>query len=134
MPFYAMTFMVFTLANVGLPGTSGFVGEFLSLLAVFRTNTTVAVIATLGIILSAAYALWLYRRVVFGVVEKPGLLHIPDMNAREMAALVPLIVFTVYFGFYPNAVLDVFASSVDALLSNLNFAGSVASTPVLSQL
>ena len=134
MPFYAMTFMVFTLANVGLPGTSGFVGEFLSLLAVFRTNTTVAAIATLGIILSAAYALWLYRRVVFGVVEKPGLLHIPDMNAREMAALVPLIVFTVYFGFYPNAVLDVFASSVDALLSNLNFAGSVASTPVLSQL
>ena len=126
MPFYAMTFMVFTLANVGLPGTSGFVGEFLALVAAFKANSTVAIFATLGVILSAAYALWLYRRVVFGVIEKPALAHMPDMSAREMAALVPLLAFTIYFGFYPNAVLDIFAASVDSLLANLQVAGDVA--------
>jgi NADH-quinone oxidoreductase subunit M len=119
MPFYAMTFMVFTLANVGLPGTSGFVGEFLALAGAFKTNTTVTVLATTGIIISAAYALWLYRRVIFGELIKPELAHMPDMNAREMAALIPIIYFTIHFGVYPAAVLEVFSASVESLLMGL---------------
>src|SRR4029077_9181907 len=90
MPLYAAAFMVFTLANGGLPGTSGFVGEFLTLLAVFKVNTTVALIATLGVILSAAYALWLYRRVVFGKLEKRNLAGILDLTPREMIIFAPL--------------------------------------------
>jgi NADH-quinone oxidoreductase subunit M len=124
MPFYAMTFMVFTLANVGLPGTSGFVGEFLALAGAFKTNTTVTFLATTGIILSAAYALWLYRRVVFGELIKPELAHMPDLNAREMAALVPIIYFTIHFGVYPAAVLEVFSASVESLLMGLAAAGT----------
>ena len=101
MPLYAFTFMVFTMANVGLPGTSGFVGEFLSLLGAFQANTWVAFFATTGVILSAAYALWLYRRVVFGKLEKPALMHLPDMTPRELATLAPLVVLTIFFGAYP---------------------------------
>ncbi len=126
MPFYAMTFMVFTLANVGLPGTSGFIGEFLTLAGAFRVNTTVAFLATFGIILSAAYALWLYRRVIFGKLEKPDLMHMTDMSGREMLALVPLIALTIFFGFYPAPILDVFAASVDQLLSGLAPPGNTA--------
>ena len=84
MPLYAFVFMVFTLANVGLPGTSGFVGEFLTLIGTFRVNTWVATLATLGTILSAAYALWLYRKVIFGKLEKPSLFHITDIGWREI--------------------------------------------------
>ncbi|MGE4246854.1 MAG: NADH-quinone oxidoreductase subunit M [Parvibaculaceae bacterium] len=116
MPAYAMMFMVFTLANVGLPGTSGFVGEFLTLVGAFKANTWVAFIATTGVILSAAYALWLYRRIIFGVLEKPSLAAIPDVNRREVAAILPLVILTVYFGFYPGPILDVFGVSVDNLL------------------
>ena len=134
MPFYAMTFMVFTLANVGLPGTSGFVGEFLSLTGAFKTNTTMAVLATTGIILSAAYALWLYRRVVFGEIARPELAHMPDMSAREMAALVPIIYFTIHFGVYPGAVLDIFAASVESLLSGLGAAGTAGLSGAASAL
>src|SRR5215204_6532127 len=80
MPVYAAVFLLFTLANVGLPGTSGFVGEFLTLLGTFRVNITVATLATLGVILSACYALWLYRKVVFGVIEKPALVGLRDLG------------------------------------------------------
>ena len=89
MPLYAFCFMVFTLANVGLPGTCGFVGEFLSLLGAFRINTWVAFLATTGIILSAAYALWLYRRIIFGKLEKPALKYITDLTWREVAVMTP---------------------------------------------
>jgi NADH-quinone oxidoreductase subunit M len=126
MPFYAMTFMVFTLANVGLPGTSGFVGEFLALAGAFKTNTTMTVLATTGIILSAAYALWLYRRMIFGELIKPELAHMPDMNAREMAALVPIIYCTIHFGVYPAAVLEVFSASVESLLMGLAPGGAAS--------
>jgi NADH-quinone oxidoreductase subunit M len=126
MPFYAMTFMIFTLANVGLPGTSGFVGEFLALTSAFKTNTTVAVLATTGVILSAAYALWLYRRVIFGQLSKPELAHMPDMSFREMVALVPIIYFTIHFGVYPAAVLDLFSASVESLLMGLPQAAAKA--------
>ncbi|MGH6864801.1 MAG: NADH-quinone oxidoreductase subunit M [Methyloceanibacter sp.] len=116
MPIYAFCFMVFTLANVGLPGTSGFVGEFLSLAGAFRINTSVAVLASTGIILSAAYALWLYRRVIFGKLEKPNLRVIKDLSGREIAVMVPLIVLTLFFGFYPAPILDVSAASVETLI------------------
>ena len=84
MPLYAAAFMVFTLANVGLPGTSGFVGEFLTLIGTFKVNIWVATLATLGVILSAGYALWLYRKVIFGKLEKPKLAGIKDLDYREI--------------------------------------------------
>jgi NADH-quinone oxidoreductase subunit M len=118
MPVYAAVFMVFTLANVGLPGTSGFIGEFLTLLGTFRVNIVVATLATFGVILSACYALWLYRKVIFGKLEKPSLAHITDMGWRETAIFVPLIVMTLLLGFYPKPVLDMSAASVTALLDN----------------
>ncbi|MEE9588138.1 MAG: NADH-quinone oxidoreductase subunit M [Hyphomicrobiaceae bacterium] len=126
MPIYAFCFMVFTLANVGLPGTSGFVGEFLSLVGAFRVNTWVAFLATTGVILSAAYALWLYRRVIFGKLEKPALQGILDMNSREIACLAPLVALTILFGVHPAPLLDVCAASVDALISNYQSALAAA--------
>jgi len=118
MPLYAAVFMVFTLANVGLPGTSGFVGEFLTLLGAFEVNTWVALLATTGIVLSAAYALWLYRRIIFGTITNPALKTIKDLSWREVAVMVPLILITIFFGFYPNPILDVSAVSVEALISD----------------
>jgi NADH-quinone oxidoreductase subunit M len=118
MPLYALAMMVFTMANVGLPGTSGFVGEFLTLLGAFRANTWVAIFATSGVILSAAYALYLYRRVIFGALEKASLRDILDLSPREVAVLAPLVVLTIFFGVYPAPVLDVTAKSVKNLLAN----------------
>ncbi|HVG50378.1 MAG TPA: NADH-quinone oxidoreductase subunit M [Xanthobacteraceae bacterium] len=116
MPLYAAVFMVFTLANVGLPGTSGFVGEFLTLIGAFKANTWVAFLATFGVILSAAYALWLYRKVVFGQLEKPALMGIKDLSLRELVLFVPLVVMTILLGIYPKPVLDMSAASVTALV------------------
>ena len=116
MPIYAFTFMVFTMANVGLPGTSGFVGEFLTLMGAFQVNTWVAFLATTGVVLSAGYALWLYRKIVFGVLEKESLKSIADMNRREIAVLAPLVVLTILFGVYPAPIMDVTAASVDNLI------------------
>ncbi|MFT6659846.1 NADH-quinone oxidoreductase subunit M [Maritalea sp.] len=118
MPKYAFAFMVFTLANVGLPGTSGFIGEFLVLIGIFQVNTWVAFGATFGVIFSACYALWLYRRVIFGALKKDTLKSILDMSPREMVIIVPLIVLTIFFGFYPAPILDATAASVEALVSN----------------
>jgi NADH-quinone oxidoreductase subunit M len=122
MPLYAFVFMVFTLANIGLPGTSGFVGEFLTLIGTFRVNNWVATLATLGTILSAAYALWLYRKVIFGKLEKPSLFHIRDLGWREIAIMAPLVILTIVFGVYPNLVLDMSAVSVTALIDNYQHA------------
>ncbi|MGE3710250.1 MAG: NADH-quinone oxidoreductase subunit M, partial [Hyphomicrobiaceae bacterium] len=122
MPVYAFCFMVFTLANVGLPGTSGFIGEFLTLLGVFRVNTAVAFFATTGVILSAAYALYLYRRLIFGELTKPALRGIKDMGWREIAVLAPLVVLTIFFGFHPAPILDVTAKSVGQLVQTYNTA------------
>jgi len=117
MPRYATFFLVFTLANVGLPGTTGFVGEFLVLVGVFQVNTWVALLATTGIILSAGYALWLYRRVIFGVLEKADLKSLTDVNAREFAILAPLLAAIIFFGVYPQPLLDVMHVSVENLIS-----------------
>jgi NADH-quinone oxidoreductase subunit M len=122
MPVYAFAFMVFTMANVGLPGTSGFVGEFLSLIGTFRVNTWVATLATFGTILSAAYALWLYRKVIFGKLEKPSLFNIRDIGWREMIILAPLVILTIVFGVYPKPVLDLSAASVTQLMDNYQHA------------
>jgi NADH-quinone oxidoreductase subunit M len=126
MPVYAAIFMVFTLGNVGLPGTSGFVGEFLTLLASFGVNTWVAFLATTGVILSAAYALWLYRRVVFGPLEKASLKSLADVSPREIAVLAPLVILTILFGFYPAPILDVTAVSVKSLVSAIETNGNTA--------
>ena len=118
MPKYAVVFLILTMANVGLPGTSGFVGEIMTLLGVFRVNTWVALFATTGVILSAAYALWLYRRVVFGVLDKESLKSILDLNTREKWILYPLIVLIIFYGVYPMPVFDATQASVDNLISN----------------
>jgi NADH-quinone oxidoreductase subunit M len=122
MPLYAFAFMIFTLANIGLPGTSGFIGEFLPLIGTFRVNNWVATLAAFGTILSAAYALWLYRKVIFGALTKPSLMLIKDLGWREMIILAPLIILTIVFGVYPNAVLDVSAVSVAQLIDNFQHA------------
>ena len=122
MPRYALVFMFFTLANVGLPGTSGFVGEFLTLTGMFRANTWVAAIATSGVILSAGYALWLYRRVVMGDLIKEALRSITDMTAREKALFAPLVAMTLLLGLYPSLVTDLIGPSVAALLAQYHAA------------
>ena len=119
MPLYAVIFMVFTMANVGLPGTSGFVGEFLTLVGAFKANTTVALFATTGVVLSAAYALWLYRRVVFGELEKKSLMDIEDLNSREIFILAPLVAATIFFGFYPKPIFDMTGNSVQATIDQM---------------
>ncbi|ESR25124.1 NADH-quinone oxidoreductase subunit M [Lutibaculum baratangense] len=118
MPLYALAFLVFTMANVGLPGTSGFVGEFLTLIAAFQVNTWVAFFATFGVILSAGYALFLYRRVIFGALEKESLRSISDLNWREIAVLAPLVVLTILFGFWPMPILDVTGPAVTQLVDH----------------
>jgi NADH-quinone oxidoreductase subunit M len=131
MPLYAAAFMVFTLANVGMPGTSGFVGEFLSLIGTFKVNIWAATLATTGVILSAAYALWLYRKVIFGTLDKPKLLGIKDLDYREIITLGPLAVLTIAFGVYPKPVLDMSAAAVSQLLDNYQRALGAAKTAAM---
>jgi NADH-quinone oxidoreductase subunit M len=122
MPAYALVFMFFTMANVGLPGTSGFVGEFLTLVGLYQVNTWVAVLATSGMILSASYALWLYRRVVLGDLIKESLKAIKDLSGREKAIFAPLVAMTLILGVYPSLVTDIIGPSVSALLDQYHAA------------
>ncbi|MFQ6552855.1 NADH-quinone oxidoreductase subunit M [Aestuariibius insulae] len=122
MPAYALIFMLFTMANVGLPGTSGFVGEFLTLVGVFQVNTWVALVAATGVILSAAYALWLYRRVVMGDLIKESLRSITDMTRREKFIFAPLVVMTLLLGVYPSLITDLIGPSVAALVEDYELA------------
>jgi len=122
MPAYALIFMFFTMANVGLPGTSGFVGEFLVLVGIFQVNTWVAAVATSGVILSASYGLWLYRRVVFGDLIKESLKSITDMSTRERAIFAPLVAMTLLLGVYPSLVTDIIGPSVTALVTDYHAA------------
>ncbi len=132
MPLYAVALLVFTMANVGLPGTSGFIGEFLTLLGTFLVNSRVTFFATLGVILSAAYALFLYRRVIFGVIDKPSLATIADLTPREIVLLLPLGVLTIYYGVHPSPVLDASAASVDLLVKNFDAALAAVKTAALA--
>ncbi|QGM99417.1 NADH-quinone oxidoreductase subunit M [Methylocystis parvus] len=118
MPVYAFVFMLFTMANVGLPGTTGFIGEFLSLAGAFKANSWVAFIATSGVIFSAAYALYLYRRVVFGALEKASLKDIMDLTPREIVIFAPLIALTIYYGVLPGQILTSTQASVDHLIQS----------------
>ena len=117
MPVYAACFMVFTLANMGLPGTSGFIGEFLTMLGTFQVNTWVVIFAATGMILSCAYMLYLYGRIIFGALVKPALMAMQDLSAREIAVLAPLVVFTIILGVYPKPIFDVTSVSVANLLA-----------------
>jgi NADH-quinone oxidoreductase subunit M len=133
MPLYALVFMVFTLANVGLPGTSGFVGEFMTLIGTFKVSIPTAAFATTGVILSAAYALWLYRKVVFGALVRPSLMSIKDLTFRECLTLFPLVALTILFGVYPKPVLDMSAASVQQLVTNYNTAVTAVKAAALLQ-
>jgi NADH-quinone oxidoreductase subunit M len=133
MPLYAMAFMVFTMANVGLPGTSGFIGEFMTLLGTFKVSIPTAFFATTGVILSAAYALWLYRKVIFGALVKPSLMSIQDLTFRECVTLFPLVALTILFGFYPKPVLDMSAASVQQLVNNYASAVTAVKAAALLQ-
>ena len=124
MPRYAIVFMIFALGSLGLPGTTGFVGEFLILIGTFKVNFTVATIASLGVILGAAYILWLYRRVIFGEITNPEVKNLQDLNKSETIILTFLAIVSILFGFYPDPLLSTTSTSVDGLInlfnSNLN--------------
>ncbi|GAA0590244.1 NADH-quinone oxidoreductase subunit M [Paenochrobactrum glaciei] len=133
MPKYAVAFLILTMANVGLPGTSGFIGEFLTLFGVFRVNTWIAVLATSGVIFSAVYALWLYRQVIFGALTKESLKGLLDLSPREKLILYPLVALTIFFGVYPMPVFDVTAGAVHALINQYDAALANAASAALAQ-
>ncbi|MGH6795113.1 MAG: NADH-quinone oxidoreductase subunit M, partial [Methylocella sp.] len=131
MPVYAVVFMIFTLANLGLPGTSGFIGEFLTLLGTFTINSRVALLAATGVIWSAAYALYLYRRIIFDILAKPSLAAILDLSWREAAVFAPLVALTIFFGVYPAPVLKASAASISTLIKGYDIALGEARTAAL---
>lgn len=133
MPKYAVIFMLFMMASVGLPGTSGFVGEVLVLVGVFQVDQWVAALAATGAILGAAYSLYLYRRIVFGALKKESLKSILDMNKREVLVFAPLIILTIYAGVYPQPFLDVMHASVENLVNNYQAALDASGAQVAVQ-
>ncbi len=120
LPKYSFLFMVFALATLGLPGTSGFVGEFLVLVGAFKVNFLVAILASLGIIFAAAYMLWLYKRVIFGKLENIQLKNIKDINFSEGSILIILCITVLFFGLYPDPLIETMRVSVDNLINNYN--------------
>ncbi|MFG1267834.1 NADH-quinone oxidoreductase subunit M [Xanthobacter sp. DSM 14520] len=133
MPLYATVLMIFTMANVGLPGTSGFIGEFLTMLAAFERNTWIAFFAATGVILSAGYALWLYLRVIFGPLEKEKLKAMMDLSPREIVIMVPLVILTILFGVWPAPILNMTSHAVNAVVARTDsVAGAVKTALLLS--
>jgi NADH-quinone oxidoreductase subunit M len=132
MPAYAFVFMIFTMAAVGLPGTSGFVGEFLVLVGVYQANTWTAVLITTGIILAPAYMLWLYRRLIFGKLEREDLKKMMDLSGRESLVFLPLIIVVLWMGIYPQSFLDIIHGSVANLIDNYQAAVGVAPATALA--
>ncbi len=132
MPSYAFIFMLFMLASVGLPGTGGFIGEFLVLVGAFRVNPWVAALATTGLILSASYMLYLYRRVIFGSLTKENLSAIADMSGREIAVFAPLVVLVIWMGVYPAPFLDIMHASVNNLLTQVDTALNAGSAVAMA--
>ncbi len=131
MPVYGFVFMLFMMASVGLPGTSGFVGEVLIIVGIFQTSSWVAFFAATGSILGAAYMLWLYRRVVFGALTKEGLKVIKDMRVNEIVAFAPLVVLVFVMGIYPSLFLDPMNASVGSLLARLTHQGAAQTAMLL---
>jgi NADH-quinone oxidoreductase subunit M len=134
MPAYALVFMVFMLASVGLPGTSGFVGEFLVIVGAFQANTWVATLAATGVVLGAAYMLWVYRRVIFGVIVREDLRDILDLSRREVAVFAPLVAMVLWMGIYPSTFIDPIKPSVERLAVRFDAARrAVAAAPQPAQ-
>ncbi len=133
MPRYALVFMVFMMASVGLPGTSGFVGELLILAGAFKVNTWLAALTATGLILGAAYMLYLYRRVIFGVLDKDSLKALLDLSPREIAVFAPLVVLVFWMGIYPSSFIDMMSVSVDNLITNYKVALGEAGTAVAAR-
>jgi NADH-quinone oxidoreductase subunit M len=134
MPHYAVIFMVFMLASVGLPGTTGFVGEFLVIVGAFQVSTWVALLTASGMVLGAAYMLLLYRRVIFGKLTKQDLMGMLDVSLREKVVFAPLLALAIFFGVYPAPLLDVMSASVDNLISHYHLALASSDMPTLAQL
>ena len=132
MPRYALVFMIFTMASIGLPATSGFVGEFLVLMGAFEESTWLAALAATGVVLGAAYMLYLYRRVIFGTLDKEGLRRIADLSPREVAVFAPLAILVFWMGLYPASFLDAMAVSVDNLIANHRLALEAAGGAALA--
>lgn len=120
MPLYAVVFLILTMANVGLPGTSGFIGEFLPLIGVYKVNSFVAVLSTTGVILSASYALLLYRRIAFGRLDKEDVKLLPDLSLREKFLLYPMVGMSIYLGIYPNVIINTISAPVKLLINNIH--------------
>ena len=121
MPKYAIVFMIFTLGALGLPGTTGFVGEFLVLMGAFKKSFLTAIIASFGVILGAAYMLWLYKRVIFGKLENKELKSLVDLKSFEMIVLISLAIPIIFFGFYPDPLMSSIETSVENALNIYNF-------------
>ena len=119
MPFYSFSFMIFILASLGLPGTSGFVGEFLVLLSIFTVNTYFAIFATTGVVLAATYSLWLYRRIIFGALIKDDLSEMFDLTRREIIIFVPLILLTIFIGLYPKPIINIIEPSTEKIVNQI---------------
>ncbi len=132
MPMYALVFMIFTLGSIGLPGTSGFIGEFLVLLGVFQVSSLVALFTATGVVLGAAYMLYLYSRVIFGKLEKPALQGLLDLSKREILVFAPLLLVVLFMGIYPKIFLDVFHTSVSTLLENHKVIHALSEVPALA--
>jgi NADH-quinone oxidoreductase subunit M len=120
MPRYALFFMLFTMASVGLPGTSGFVGEFLSMMGIYGASTWAAFVATTGIILGAAYMLYLYRRVVQGPLDKPDVAAMPDLSARELVLMIPIAAVVMWMGIYPESFMAPMRKDVGVVLARVD--------------
>ena len=119
MPFYSFSFMIFILASLGLPGTSGFVGEFLVLLSIFTVNTYFAIFATTGVVLAATYSLWLYRRIIFGALIKDDLSEVFDLTRREIIIFLPLIILTIFIGLYPKPIINIIEPSTEKIVNQI---------------
>ena len=119
MPFYSFSFMIFILASLGLPGTSGFVGEFLVLLSIFTVNTYFAIFATTGVVLAATYSLWLYRRIIFGALIKDDLSEMFDLTRREIIIFLPLIILTIFIGLYPKPIINIIEPSTEKIVNQI---------------
>ena len=120
MPVFSLALMVFTLGNIGLPGTSGFVGEVLALMAAFSTAIWVAVFAVIGVVLSAAYALWLYGRVIFGEQNREAVGRLPPLTRRETVVLAPLVIVVILFGIYPQPILRLTDPAITQIVERYN--------------
>ena len=122
LPKYSFLFIVFALAGLGLPGTSGFLGEFLVLTGTFQKNYIVAMLATFGVVLGAAYMLWLTKRVIFGQVKNDQIKNLKDTNKSELLMLIILVILVIFFGFYPAPLMETLNTSVDNLITNYEMA------------